>query len=108
MRKAKLFIINVTILTATAILMQSIGIIFSVYISNKIGAEGVGIFQLIMSVYTFAITLASSGINLAVTRIASEEKAKKKRKWRSKSCKRMHNFKFTTWNIFVYFIAFVI
>lgn len=87
MRKAKLFVINVTILTATAILMQSIGIIFSVYISNKIGAEGVGIFQLIMSVYTFAITLASSGINLAVTRIASEEKAKKNENGAQKAVK---------------------
>ncbi len=76
MRKAKLFVINVLIMTSTAILMQTIGIVFSVYISNKIGAEGVGIFQLIMSVYTFAITLATSGINLAATRIASEESAK--------------------------------
>ena len=77
MRKAKLFIINVFILTLTAILMQTIGIIFSVYISNKIGAECVGIFQLIMSVYSFAITLATSGINLAATRIVSEQNAQK-------------------------------
>lgn len=79
MRKAKLFLINVVILTATAILMQTIGISFSVYISNKIGAESVGLFGLIMSVYSFAITLATSGINLASTRIVSEEIAKDKK-----------------------------
>ena len=76
MRKAKLFVINVVILTLTAVLMQTIGIAFNVYISNKIGAEGVGVFSLIMSVYSFAITLATSGINLAATRIVSEENAK--------------------------------
>lgn len=32
-----------------------------------------GIFELIMSVYTFAITFANSGISLAATRIVSEE-----------------------------------
>lgn len=55
--------------------MRSIGVSFNVYISNKIGAEAVGVFQLILSVYLFAITLATSGINLATTRIVSEELA---------------------------------
>ena len=73
MRKAKLFIINVLILTSTSILMQTIGIIFNVYISNKIGSESIGLFGLIMSIYTFFITLATSGINLATTRIVSEQ-----------------------------------
>lgn len=87
LRKAKLFLINVVILTATAILMQTIGISFSVYISNKIGAESVGLFGLIMSVYSFAITLATSGINLASTRIVSEEMAKDNKKGASKAIK---------------------
>ena len=55
--------------------MRSVGVSFGIYISNKIGAEAVGLFQLIMSVYMFAITLATSGINLAATRIMSEELA---------------------------------
>lgn len=87
LRRAKLFVINVAILTSTAILMQVIGIVFSVYISNKIGAEGIGVFQLIMSVYTFAITLASSGINLAATRIVSEQMAKDNKNGASKAIK---------------------
>lgn len=55
--------------------MRSIGVFFNVYISNKIGTEAVGIFGLIMSVYMFAITLATSGINLAATKIVAEELA---------------------------------
>lgn len=72
MRKAKLFVINVLIMTLTSIIMQSIGIIFSVYISNKVGSESIGLFQLIMSVYAFFITIATSGINLSTTRVVSE------------------------------------
>lgn len=48
---------------------------FNIYISNKIGQEALGIFQLIMSVYLFAITFACSGINIAVTKIIAEELA---------------------------------
>jgi len=32
-----------------------------------------GIFELIMSIYTFVTTLANSGISLAATRIVAEE-----------------------------------
>lgn len=32
-----------------------------------------GIFELIMSIYTFALTFANSGISLAATRIVAEE-----------------------------------
>lgn len=48
---------------------------FTSYISQKIGTEQMGIFQLVMTVYLFGITLATSGINLAVTRVISEELA---------------------------------
>ena len=76
MRKLKLFIINSIILTASALLIRTIGIFYNVYISNRIGAEAVGLFQIVMSVYLFAITLASSGINLASNKIVAEELTK--------------------------------
>lgn len=57
--------------------MKSIGMAFNIYISNKIGSEAVGVFSLVMSVYLFAVTLATSGLSLACTCIVSEEFAKK-------------------------------
>ncbi len=51
---------------------------FNVYVSNKIGSEGAGLFQLIMSVYLFAITLATSGISVSATRLVTETLAKQK------------------------------
>lgn len=76
MRKLKLFIINSIILTSSALVIRTIGMFYNIYISNKIGSEAVGLFQIVMSIYLFAITLASSGINLASTKIVTEEIAK--------------------------------
>ncbi len=60
------------ILTATSLLLRSIGVAFNAFVTNKLGAEGVGLFTLIMSVYGLAVTVASSGVNLATTRMCAE------------------------------------
>lgn len=73
MKKTKIFFVNGIILTITALVMKSIGMLFNLYVSNKIGSEAVGIFSLVMSVYLFAITLATSGLTLSCTRIVSEQ-----------------------------------
>jgi len=75
LKKIKTFLFNGIILTITSFLLRTIGVSFNVYISNKIGPEGVGVYQLVMSVYMFAVTIALSGINLASMRIVSEELA---------------------------------
>lgn len=76
MRKAKIFIVNGIILTSSSLLIRGAGLIFNIYVANKVGQEAIGIFSLVMSVYTFAITFATSGISLACTCIVSEEFAK--------------------------------
>ncbi len=73
MRKKRKFLFNTAILTATTLILKSIGMFFRVYLSNKIGAEGMGLYQLIISVYMLASTFASSGICTAVTRLCSDE-----------------------------------
>lgn len=75
MRKAKKMILNAIILTITSLIIRGINIIFTVYISKKIGAEGMGIFQLLMAVYVLCVTFATSGIGLATTRLVAEEMA---------------------------------
>lgn len=79
-QKSKLFLINGTILTSTALLMKFAALIFNIYISNQIGPEAVGIFSLVMAVYLFFITVATSGLNIAVTVIVSEKFALNKNK----------------------------
>ena len=66
---------NTVILTASALIINTMNMVFNVYISNRMGAETIGLIQLMMSVYALAVTLACSGINLAVTRLVAEELA---------------------------------
>ena len=76
MKRFKIFIFNTSILIITSIIFRGIDIYFTSYITKKIGTELLGIYQLIMTIYLFGITLATSGINLSVTRVISEELAK--------------------------------
>ena len=75
MKRFKFFIFNTSFLIITSLIFRAIDIYFTAYISQRIGSEMVGIYQLVMTVYLFGITLATSGINLAVTRVISEELA---------------------------------
>lgn len=63
---------NLLIMTATTLLMRFVGVTFNVYITNRIGSLGIGLFTLVMSVGGFAVTFATSGVNLAATRLTAE------------------------------------
>ncbi|MEG0273202.1 MAG: polysaccharide biosynthesis C-terminal domain-containing protein [Hydrogenoanaerobacterium sp.] len=73
MKQVKAFFLNAVLLTATSLFMRTVGMGFGVYLAGKIGAAGLGLYQLIMSVYTLSVTLACSGISLAATRLVAEE-----------------------------------
>lgn len=73
MRKTKKFFLNTLLLTAASMLLRAIGVYFQIYLSNKIGSAGIGLFQLVGSVQALAITIAISGIRFATTRMVSEE-----------------------------------
>lgn len=72
MRNSKLLILNTTVLTLSGFLMRTIAVSFNVYLTNRIGTAGIGLFQLIMSVYALAVTFASSGIRLGATRLVTD------------------------------------
>lgn len=69
------FIKNAFILTVTSLILRTIGIFFRIYMAGKIGAEGMGLYQLIYSIYVLAATFASAGICTAVTRLVADELA---------------------------------
>ena len=71
----RVFFRNAAILTITSLLLRSIGILFRIYVSNRIGAEGMGLYQLIISVYVLAASFAGSGLTTAVTRLCADELA---------------------------------
>ncbi len=71
--KKTVFIKNAAILTVSSLILRLLGVVFRVWLANFIGAEGIGLYQLIFSVYVLVATFATSGISTAVTRLVSEE-----------------------------------
>ena len=59
-------------MSAVAIIMRGIAVSFNIFVTSKVGSEGMGLLNLTQTVYGFAITLATSGINLAVVRLVSK------------------------------------
>ena len=57
----------------SALIIKIISSTFDIFLANKIGAEAIGVYSLIMSIYMFAVTIATSGVNLAATKVISEE-----------------------------------
>ncbi len=72
MQKLRRFILNGLILSGTSLLLRLVGIGFNAFVSQKLGADGMGLFTLIMSVYGLAVTVAAAGVNLASTRMCAE------------------------------------
>ena len=63
---------NASILAVASLFMRTVGVCFQVYVTNRAGAEAMGLYSLLFGVYGFALTLATSGIHLGVTRLVVE------------------------------------
>ncbi len=75
MGKKSEYIRNVIIMTATALAVRSAGIKLNMFLSGAIGAEGLGLYNLVMSVFFLASGISVSGMSVAVTRITAQELA---------------------------------
>lgn len=60
------------VLTAAGLLTRAIGFIYRIYLSNALGAEQLGIYQLIFPVYGICHTLYASGIQTAISKLVAE------------------------------------
>ncbi|MDO5425040.1 MAG: polysaccharide biosynthesis protein [Eubacteriales bacterium] len=63
------------ILTAAGFASRLIGFFYRIFLSHAIGAEGVGIYQLIFPVYAMTCSLTVSGIQTAISRHVSAKTA---------------------------------
>ena len=70
--RAKKLFWNAMLLTLASLLMRTVGVSFGVVVSGRVGAEAMGLFSILSGVYGFALTLATSGIHLGVTRMTVE------------------------------------
>ncbi|MEG0340117.1 MAG: oligosaccharide flippase family protein [Oscillospiraceae bacterium] len=63
---------NAAILTTTGLFLRAVGMLFRIYVAGRIGAEGMGLYQLIYSVYSMAITLATGGLTICTTCVVTD------------------------------------
>ncbi len=61
------------ILTIAGFITRFIGFFYRIFLSNKIGAEGMGIYQLIFPIYGICFTLYSAGIQTGISKIVAEQ-----------------------------------
>ena len=71
-RIKKLFFTTIA-LTLTSFMMKTVAVWFNVYLTGLVGTVGMGIFQLVMTVYAMSKTLAYGGMNLAATRLCIDD-----------------------------------
>jgi stage V sporulation protein B len=75
MRK-KTFLKNLLVSGAASVALSAAGVWFRAYLSRKIGAEALGLHQLTGAAFLLCATLSSSGVTVAVARLASEARAR--------------------------------
>lgn len=67
------------LLTAVNLLLRLVGTSFQVYVSGRIGAAGVGLLQLVMSVGSLAMIAGMAGIRTASMYLTAEELGRKQK-----------------------------
>lgn len=74
----KKLIFDGMLLTVTALALKTAGVMFSSGLTTAAGTEAMGLSAQISSVYAFAITAASAGVNLGTMRLTSESRGANK------------------------------
>ena len=64
---------NAMILTLSGLLLRFAGMCFRVYLAGRLGGEGMGLYQLVFSLYSLSIAAATSGVSVAAARLVAEE-----------------------------------
>lgn len=63
-------------MTVFALCGKLLGVLLRLYLTSRIGSEGIGLYQLVMSVYGLFSTVATAGLTVAVSRLVAEKAAR--------------------------------
>ncbi len=73
------FLVQGAVLTAVSLLLRISNMGYRSFLSQEIGSAGMGLYQLVFSIFLLTVTLSTSGISLAVTRMVTAAIAAGKR-----------------------------
>ena len=96
MRKSLPIFYSALLLTGVNLLLRFVSTSFQVYISGRIGTEGVGLLQLVLSVGGLAMTAGMGGIRTATMYLTAEELGRKN----------THNITWVLRGCFLYSVCF--
>lgn len=81
MRQFSLILKGTLILTAAGLLSRFLGFFYKIFLAQALGAEGMGIYQLIFPVFSVCHALTTSGMETAISRFTAFEKNKDSSSW---------------------------
>ena len=73
----KSLLYGTAVLTAANIFVRLLGFIYRIFLSRTIGPQGIGISQLIFPLFMIAISITSSGLSIAVSRLVAQRNAER-------------------------------
>lgn len=101
------FFKNSFFLTASNITTGILGFIFSIYLSNTLGPEGMGLYGIIMPIYNLFICLMTAGIVAAISQYSAIYSAKKQYNNLFRTIETIGFFNII-WSIFIGILVFII
>jgi O-antigen/teichoic acid export membrane protein len=78
LRKSMPIFFSALLLTGVNLLLRLVSTSFQVYLSGRIGAAGIGLLQLVLSVGSLSMTAGMAGIRTATMYLSAEEIGKKR------------------------------
>lgn len=63
---------NALVLSSSGVALQILGFVYRIYLSRLAGAEGLGVYRLVLPVFTIVISATLTGVRLAVTRLSAD------------------------------------
>ena len=64
---------NAALLTGSDVVLRLAGMGLRIWLANELVGEGMGLYQLVLAVYSLFVTLATAGVSVAATRLMAEE-----------------------------------
>lgn len=98
------FLQNTIVMVTSNLITGALGFLFSIILSREVGAHGVGLYSMVMPVYSFFICITCGGTTTALSKIVAERNSLGNHKELFKSVKTAIAF-FTFWTAFISILA---
>lgn len=101
------FIQNTVVLVVSNLITGSLTFMFSIILSKEIGAQGVGLYYMVMPIYTLFICFTCGGVTTAISKLTAERSSEKNMRELYKGITASIAF-FSFWTIFMSIMVIIL